>query len=91
MEDRLKFKAFIQRNHPEFIDFWDWKESHLFEGEVENRMGLLSTGEQHMLRFYLGIWNNDNRYNFDFIQAMNCLDERNLSIIREWVNNPIWS
>ncbi|KMJ46654.1 hypothetical protein AB204_02175 [Xenorhabdus khoisanae] len=90
MEDRLKFKAFIQRHDPEFVEFWDWKAGNLLKEKVEEKIDLLSPGEKHMLKFYLGVWTRDNEYNFDFIQAMRYLDDKHSSAIREWVNNPIW-
>lgn len=88
--NQLQFMEFIKKHNPELLRFWDWEDRSFLADLVEKEMGVLSTGEQHMLKFYLGIWRHKNEFGFDLIQAGLHLDSANYAAITAWVNDPIW-
>ncbi len=77
-------------NYPFLSHFWD-QDNRLLDIEgLESALGIMSTGEQHIARFFAGIWLHKNKYDFDAIEAAKSLDHKSLQIIHEWMTAPEW-
>lgn len=57
---------------------------------VDNLLGVTSHGTAIMLRFFLGVWRNDNEYGFDLFDAIRTLDQDHLKMITDWIADPFW-
>lgn len=57
---------------------------------VDELLRLTSHGTAIMLRFFLGVWRNDNQYEFDLFDAEQTLDAEHLLIIKDWRADPFW-
>jgi hypothetical protein len=43
-----------------------------------------------MARFAAGVWCGNNQFNFDFIEAAAHLDEKQMSVVTDWLKSPFW-
>ena len=43
-----------------------------------------------MTRFLAGVWLNENALDFDMIEAVKTLDEKQLQVIINWLSKPIF-
>lgn len=51
----------------------------------------MSQSEVHLAKFFSAIWFNDNqRYGFDLVDAVACMDINERQIILDWVADPFW-
>ena len=57
---------------------------------VDELFDVTSHGTAIMLRFSLGVWGNDNHYEFDLFKVVQTLDTDHLLIIKDWMADPFW-
>lgn len=58
---------------------------------LEAKMGVWSTGEALIAQFFVAVWfNNNSRYGFDIVDAINRLDDTHRQIIVDWVSAPFY-
>jgi hypothetical protein len=72
------------------LPFFDIEKRQLKLDMIESQIQTLSHGEQIMLRFFAGLWLNDNRFGFDLFDAVGTLDHQNMEIITDWLSDPFW-
>lgn len=81
---------------PEFDKYWDSKEGickqRTLGGAINRLLSSADTeGESALLSFYAAVWfGNSDMFEFDFIKAMQVMDERSIKIIRAWMVRPFW-
>jgi len=73
---------------PRIAGLWDRDRRELDIERFEKEIRLMSSGEAHLARFFAGIWLNENRYDFDLIEAVHVLSDRGL--ISDWIENPFF-
>lgn len=74
---------------PYLKHLWDFNERGFIPEKVEGFLSSASHGEAIMARFFLGVWQGENNFNFDIFEAAKTLDRTNLNIIVDWLNRPL--
>lgn len=70
--------------------FFDKKKRSVDIDRVEAQMGVLSDGEQIMLKFFINLWLGKDHFDFHLMHAASTLDLGNKEIISEWFESPFW-
>lgn len=86
-KEQRHFKELLQR-YPRFVSYWDFDNRTCELEAVERDIGVMSSGEQIMLRFFVAVWLHDNG-KFDFIDAARSLDTPDRQVIIDWLSNPV--
>lgn len=76
--------------YPQLAKYWNFQNRDCDLDAIEKAIGVLSTGEQHMLRFFVALWLGENRLHFDLINALKTLDTPEVTIIQQWAADPFW-
>ena len=90
----------MTKNHTRFFDllatvpflgaYWDSEKLIFDEWEFNDAAAYWSPGQLIMGRFFASVWVGGWNTRFDIFEAVSCLDESNLKIIKQWVNDPFW-
>ena len=89
-KNQARFASLIEEKLPEFSEFWNFSKRECFISKVNDYLSYCSTQEALMIQFLASVWLRDNRFEFDFIKAIDCLDGRYLGIIQDWVADPFF-
>lgn len=89
-EKQKAFALLLENEAPYLMHLFDFNKRVYSPEEVDNYLATCSSGEEIMLRFFLGVWRNDNHFQFDFIDAMSRLDYGNKKVIADWANEPFF-
>jgi len=73
---------------PRIAGLWDRENRSLDVERFEKELKLMSSGERHLAKFFVGVWLGDNRYGFDLIEAVHALSDR--GVISDWIENPFF-
>ena len=87
--EQRQFKKMIDL-YPLLASYWNFETRDCDLQAINADIGVLSSGEQHMLRFFVAVWLGENRLNFDLIEATKALDDGNLDDIRQWLQTPVF-
>lgn len=89
---QIRFFEFMGRSSISelLFSYFDIDKASFKPDFVEQTIDSLSSGEQIMLRFFLGVWRNQNQFDFDLFDAFHSLDEGNFCLIQEWVSDPFF-
>lgn len=82
--------ALMLEKTPYLKHLWNMERKEYEQELVEQYLGTASHGQAIMARFMLGLWRNNNEFNFDLFEAAAVLDKEQLAIIQEWLENPVW-
>lgn len=86
--EQSDFSAMLEKA-PYLKHLWDFNERMFIPEKVEQFLNTASHGEVIMARFFLGVWQGENDFNFDLFEAVKTLDTANLEIIIDWVKAPV--
>ena len=85
-----KFYNMIDR-FPRVAYLWDRKSHNLDVDAFENDLGVMSSGEVFMAKFFASVWFNRNeRYGFDIIDRWWVLDQDSKQIVLDWLADPFY-
>lgn len=85
--EQRRFKKMLDA-YPLLASYWSFDTRDCDLQAINADIGALSSGEQHMLRFFVAVWLGENQLQFDFIDAVKTLDEGCLDDIRQWLQSP---
>jgi hypothetical protein len=88
-ESQLKFFNLLAFC-PRLEHLWNQKTLSLKVDLFEASLGVLSPAERQLAAFFANVWLHQNKYNFDFVNAVSLLDDENINIILQWAKNPFW-
>lgn len=89
-QPQAKFALWIELNTPYLVPLFDFNERVYHEEKVEHFLSVASHGEAIMARFVLGVWRNEDEFNFDFIEAASVLDRNQRQVITNWMLDPFF-
>jgi len=76
---------------PRVKNLWDEQKRELNIDSFESALGVMSTGEVHIAKFFASLWfHNNEKYGFDLVDAIASLDIPERNLIIEWMENPFW-
>ncbi len=76
---------------PELKQYWDEKERMPKMKSIQTVLHRKPKEEGVLLRFFGSVWfGNSDMFDFDFMHAMKCMNERDLKIVRRWMASPFW-
>lgn len=76
---------------PRIKHLWDRENAEIKIDLFESELGVMSPSEAHLAKFFSAIWFGDNqRYGFDLVDAIACMDTQERKIILDWVADPFW-
>ncbi|MDH5327637.1 MAG: WGR domain-containing protein [Gammaproteobacteria bacterium] len=76
---------------PRISHLWDIEKKALKVELFEAELGVMSSGEVHLAKFFASLWfHNNQRYGFDLVDAISALDGPERELIREWISDPFW-
>lgn len=76
---------------PRIAHLWDQKTGSMNVEAFEAELGVMSSGEVQIAKFFAALWfNNNKRYGFDLIEAIARFDTPEIKIIIEWISDPFW-
>jgi len=87
--EQRQFKKMINE-YPLLASYWHFETRDCDLQAINADIGVLSSGEQHMLRFFVAIWLGENKLKFDLIGATKALDDGCLDDIRQWLQTPVF-
>lgn len=81
----------LLKPHTRIAHLWSEEKAELDVDQFEKELGVLSTSEAHLARFFAAVWaGSDRRFPFDFVGAMSRLDARGQKTIASWAAAPFW-
>ncbi len=86
--EQVNFRIMLEKA-PYLKPLWDFNERSFIPENVEAFLSSASHGEAIMARFFLGVWQRENDFNFDLFEAVKTLDTENLEIIIDWLKAPV--
>jgi hypothetical protein len=87
---QTKFALWVKSKAPYLLPLFDFNERIYIDRAVERFLGGASHGQTIMARFVLGVWCNEDRFDFDFTAAASVLDSEQRKIITDWMAEPFW-
>ena len=87
-DEQRQFKVLLDR-YPRFVPYWNFDDRSVDIDAIERDIGVMSHGEQLMLRFFIAVWVGETR-DFDFIDAVKTLDHEELQVIVNWLKDPVF-
>lgn len=76
---------------PRIAHLWDRNKRALKVELFEAELGVMSSGEVHLAKFFVSLWFHTNkRYGFDLVDAVSTLDRGERQVIMDWIDNPFW-
>lgn len=87
--EQRHFKELLDR-YPRFITYWNFEKREVKLEAIKQDIGAMSSGEQIMIRFFVGVWLHDNKLDLDFTDIARNLDKEDLQVIVDWLQNPVW-
>ena len=79
--------------YPRLSGFWDRSEHQMLDDELENELGVLSSGEAAMAQFFAAVWrwqNHNDELDFDIVDCWSRLERDERSIVGSWLNAPFY-
>ena len=87
--EQRQFKELLAR-YPRIYQYWQFDSRDCDLEAVERDIGAMSSGEQIMLRFFVGVWMHENKLDLDFTDIASNLDKEDLQVIIDWLQDPVW-
>jgi len=87
-DEQRHFKDLLD-SYPRFMPYWDFDNRSVDLEAIDRDIGVMSHGEQLMLRFFIAVWVSETR-EFDFIDAVKTLDHDQLEVITNWLKDPVF-
>ncbi len=76
---------------PQIAKLWNPLTKQLNAEDFENALGVLSSGEVHMAKFFASVWfHHNHKYGFDLVDAVARVDIQHRQLIIDWVENPFY-
>ena len=69
---------------------FDWKSRRYCQEKLTRLMNNTDEGTNAFICFALGVWHHDNRFDFDIIDAVSVMSEKQAQAIMQWLNQPFW-
>ena len=89
-EEQQRFFNLLMPFH-RFRHHWNQLDQSLDVESLEQDLKLMSSGEQHMAKFFASVWLGDSRiFAFDVLGAYRDLDPKSLNILRKWLKEPFF-
>ncbi len=75
--------------YPRIAGYWDFNVRECHEAELRKALGVMSSGEQHLARFFLGLWKRSDE-GFDMLDAVSDFDHQERQLLIDWLRDPFW-
>ena len=79
---------------PRIARLWNQEKRELDIELYEASLGVLSTGEAHMARFFASVWlggsGGTDLYSFNLVDAASSLEPEWRRLICDWLVDPFW-
>lgn len=75
--------------YPRLSGYWDFDQRICHESELHKALNVMSSGEQHLARFFLGLWNGNDE-GFDMLDAVSDFDHQERQLLIDWLRDPFW-
>ena len=85
-----RFNQLLVERAPFLLHLWDIHERAYRPDVVDEFLATASHGEAIVARFFLGVWRNENEFEFDPIEAASVLSSDHMEIITDWLKKPFW-
>ncbi|NIB44840.1 hypothetical protein HBA55_34990 [Pseudomaricurvus alkylphenolicus] len=90
MDNHQLFYAMINKV-PRIARLWDQDTNDLKLEDFERQLGVMSSGEVQLAKFFAAVWFNDNtRYGFDVVDAVSTLNPHSRKIVIDWLIKPFY-
>ena len=87
---QAKFALWVEDKMPYLLHLFDFDKRMLITANLEQYLSVASHGQQIMARFVATVWTQENKYDFDIVDAASVLDQSQLDVVTDWMNKPIW-
>jgi len=80
-------------NVPRIAPIWDQKNRSMNCDLYAHELGVMSSGEVQMAKFFASLWNNNNNVaeaEFDLIYAVAFISSSERALIMGWIADPFW-
>lgn len=87
--NQARFEA-LTRPYLDIYSLWDFDRAEYSPDMAREYLATASHGERVLAKFFIGLWLNENEFDFDLFDAAFVLagDERQL--IADWLLDPFW-
>lgn len=75
--------------YPRLSGYWDFDQRICHESELRKALNVMSSGEQHLARFFLGLWNGNDE-GFYMLDAVSDFDHQERQLLIDWLRDPFW-
>ncbi len=94
ISNSLKQFMALVRLHSKIEQYWKFEDgSYSLDIErLKKDISTFSDSDQIMAKFFVCVWTRQQipGLEFDLIDAAQILDEKNMDIIRGWIDGPFW-
>ena len=87
-QEQAKFAMLLERFRPCIRDIRDLDTLTYCPKKADDFIKYSSDQEVIVVRFLLGVWRGDNKYQFDLFEAVQVLDFQILLIVKNWLEVP---
>lgn len=92
-EDMKKFLTILNQ-YPAIERYWYIENSSYVVNieQIKNDFGLMSHGEQILIKFFLSVFTGQQQsgFEFDLFEAVRVLDQHHRNLIISWIENPFY-
>ena len=89
-KEQLKFAKWLNKNMPFLTKLFDFKNRSYKVEMVDNYLKTASGSELLMAKFALAVWEHDDNFDFNFIDAVKVLDDKHIKVVTDWMQDPFW-
>ena len=86
--EQTRFAALLT-DYPRIAGYWDFDQHVCHETELRTALNVMSSGEQHLARFFLGLWCSTDE-GFDMLEAASVLEDKERLLLINWLHDPFW-
>lgn len=70
--------------------YWKLREDRVLLDEISEAINRWSSGQRHIAQFFVNIWLGFSHFDFDLMEAINCLGGKYREALVNWINDPFF-
>ena len=87
---QTRFQLWLEEACIELHKCFDWQSGRYCQVKLDQLLNNTDEGTASFICFALGVWHHDNRFDFDIIDAISVMSEKQAQAIMQWIHQPFW-
>ncbi len=85
-----RFQLWLEEAYPALYTTFDWSKNCYCKMDVDKLLDYADDGTSAFIRFALGVWHHENKFEFDVIEAASVMSEKQCNAVITWLRDPFW-